>query len=71
MMRLWEFTARYSLKNHNGSWWINNKQISDEDAEQLQAQLDSIKARYPASYYAKMSSDVLKAFFDRQPFLRK
>jgi hypothetical protein len=70
-MRLWEFTARYSLKNHNGSWWINNKQISDQDAEQLQAQLASIEARYPASYHAKMSNDVLKDFFDCQSFLRK
>ena len=65
IMRLWEFSKNYMLRNHNGSDWINDRQITPDDAAMLAKQLNHIATNYPPSYYAKMSNDLLKTFYDR------
>ncbi len=64
-MRLWELNKNYWLRNHNGSDWINDRQISADDAKMLSNQLNHIATNYPRSYYAKMSNDLLRTFYDR------
>jgi hypothetical protein len=64
-MRLWELDKNYYLRNHNGATWINDRKISDKDAELISNQLNNIAVKYPRSYYAKMSNDLLRTFYNR------